>query len=63
MIRSYALTLAAVKLRLYLPLSQVVGIPFADAYQAVAWVCWVPNLVVAEWLVLQRRLGVDRAAA
>ncbi len=53
MIRSFALTLAAVTLRVFLPLSQVVGIPFADAYQAVAWVCWVPNLVVAEWFVLR----------
>jgi uncharacterized membrane protein len=51
MIRSYALTLAAVTLRIYLPLSQAAGIPFAGAYQAVAWVCWVPNLVVAEWLL------------
>jgi len=57
MIRSYALTLAAVTLRVYLPLSQIAGVPFADAYQAVAWVCWVPNLVVAEWLILGRRTG------
>ncbi len=53
MIRSFALTLAAVTLRLWLPLSQIAGIPFPDAYQAVAWVCWVPNLVVAEWFVLR----------
>ena len=57
MIRSYSLTLAAVMLRIYLPLSEVMGIPFADAYQAIAWVCWVPNLVVAEWLVLRHRIG------
>ena len=36
MIRSFALTLAAVMLRVYLPLSQLVGIPFSDAHQAVA---------------------------
>ncbi|MBX9929604.1 MAG: DUF2306 domain-containing protein [Gemmatimonadaceae bacterium] len=36
MIRSFALTLAAVALRVYLPLSQVAGIPFADAYQVIA---------------------------
>jgi uncharacterized membrane protein len=53
MIRSYSLTLAAVTLRIYLPLSQLAGIPFAEAYQAVAWACWVPNLVVTEWLVLR----------
>ncbi|MGE0555360.1 MAG: DUF2306 domain-containing protein [Gemmatimonadales bacterium] len=54
MIRSFALTLAAVTLRIYLPLSQVAGIPFPDAYQVVSWLCWVPNLVVAEWLVVPR---------
>lgn len=53
MTRSYALTLAAVTLRIWLPLSQVAGIPFADAYQVVAWLCWVPNLVVAEWLIIR----------
>jgi hypothetical protein len=63
MIRSYALTLAAVMLRIYLPLSQVAGIPFADAYQVVAWLCWVPNLVVAEWLVLRRQPGAGEVAA
>jgi len=24
------------------------------SYQAIAWLCWVPNLVVVEWLVLTR---------
>jgi uncharacterized membrane protein len=55
MIRSYALTLAAVTLRIYLPASQVAGIPFMAAYPAIAWLCWVPNLLVAEWLVRGRR--------
>jgi uncharacterized membrane protein len=55
MIRSFALTLAAVTLRVYLPLALGVGVAFHDAYQVVAWLCWVPNLVVAEWVVLQGR--------
>jgi uncharacterized membrane protein len=55
MIRSYALTLAAVSLRIYLPLSHALGIPFADAYQAIAWLAWVPNLLIAEWFILERR--------
>jgi len=55
MIRSYALTFAAVTLRIYLPLSQVVGISFDAAYQTISWLCWVPNLVVAEWLILRVR--------
>jgi len=54
MTRSYALTLAAVTLRIWLPISQIAGMPFADAYQAVAWFCWVPNLIVAEWIVIAR---------
>ena len=51
MIRSAALTFAAVTLRLYLPLSQVMGWPFDISYTIIAWACWVPNLLLAElWL-------------
>ena len=63
MIRSFALTLAAVTLRIYLPLGLGVGVAFHDAYQVVAWLCWVPNLVVAEWLVLQGRSRTGQPAA
>lgn len=48
MIRSFALTFSAVTLRLYLPLSQIMGIEFLYAYRAIAWLAWVPNLMVAE---------------
>ena len=52
MYRSYALALGAVTLRIYMPLSQVAGIPFEEAYRVVAWLCWVPNLLIAErWFV------------
>ena len=57
MIRSFALTLAAVTLRIELPLQIAAGIPFHDAYQVVSWFCWVPNLVVAEWIVLRSDRG------
>jgi uncharacterized membrane protein len=57
MTRSYALTFAAVTLRIYLPLSQAYGIPFEPAYQTIAWLCWVPNLIVAEWLILRQPAG------
>jgi len=57
MIRSYALCLAAVTLRIYLPLSQAWGVPFEDAYPAISWLCWVPNLVVAEWLLLRSAIA------
>jgi uncharacterized membrane protein len=63
MIRSYALTLAAVTLRVYLPLSLAIGMSFTDAYQAVSWFCWVPNLVVAEWMILQGRAGSGATSA
>jgi uncharacterized membrane protein len=55
MLRSYALTLAAVTLRFYLPLSQIYGIEFIAAYQTISWLCWVPNLLVVEWLILPRQ--------
>lgn len=53
MLRSYALCLAAVTLRLYIPAFLVAGVPFPAAYPAIAWLCWVPNLVLAEWWVLR----------
>jgi hypothetical protein len=54
MLRSYALTFAAVTLRIWLPLSQIAGLPILEAYQTIAWLCWVPNLIVVEWFVLRR---------
>lgn len=51
MVRNFALTLAAVTIRLYLPVGSVLGVPFEITYPAVTWLCWVPNLVVAEWLL------------
>lgn len=50
MIRNFALTFAAVTLRLYIPAAIAAGIPFESAYPLIAWLCWVPNLVVAEWI-------------
>ena len=43
MIRSFALTLAAVTLRLYLPLAAIMSIPFDNAYRAISFLAWVPN--------------------
>jgi uncharacterized membrane protein len=61
MTRSYALTLAAVTLRIYLPASLIAGIPVTLAYPAIAWLCWVPNLLVAEWLLSRTRAQDHRA--
>jgi uncharacterized membrane protein len=52
MIRNYALTLAAVTLRIYLGI--FVGwqqIPFNEAYPFIAWGCWIPNLIIAEVVI------------
>lgn len=51
MIRSAALTFAAVTLRLELPLMIMGGLAFPTAYSIVGWLCWVPNLLLAEWLL------------
>jgi len=59
MIRSYSLTFAAVTLRIYLPLSLAAGVPFDIAYPAIAWLCWVPNIIVAEYVFVR----VSRARA
>ncbi len=65
MIRNYALTLAAVTLRIYLPLAMVSGLSFVPAYIAISWLCWVPNVLVAEWFFIQRpnKRSVRRAVA
>jgi len=48
MIRSFALTAAAITLRIYLPLIFVFHWPFSIAYPAIAWLCWLPNALAAE---------------
>ena len=35
-------------LRIYLPLSLTAGFDCADSYPVIAWLCWVPNLLVAQ---------------
>lgn len=62
MVRSFALTFAAPMLRLWLPGLMATGLPFDVAYPSVAWLCWLPNLVVAE-LALRRAWQVAGAAA
>jgi uncharacterized membrane protein len=51
MTRNFALTFAAVTLRIYLGSSRLLGIDFEFAYPVIAWLCWVPNLLVAETLI------------
>lgn len=73
MIRSYALTFAAPMLRVWLGLLIGLQVPFAgpepdvealfaNAYAAVPFLCWLPNVVVGEWLVRRRGLPSYRLA-
>ena len=47
MIYSYAACLAAVTLRIWLPILTGVLGDFIPAYRIVAWLCWIPNLMAA----------------
>lgn len=71
MLRTYALTFAAVTLRTWTGLLIAVQLPgagpdpdvealFANACGPVPFLCWVPNLVVAEWLIRRRGLPAYR---
>jgi uncharacterized membrane protein len=52
MIRSYALTLSALTLRAWKYVIVLLFQPHPmDAYQVVAWLGWIPNLLIAEWLI------------
>lgn len=59
MIRNYSLTFAAVTLRIWLVLFTVLfGFEnFSLSYSMIAWLCWVPNLIIAE-LIIQRKCQV-----
>jgi uncharacterized membrane protein len=52
MIRSFALTLSAITLRVW---KFAIVLAFRpqpmDAYMMVAWLGWIPNLIVAEWYI------------
>jgi hypothetical protein len=55
MVRNYALTFSAVTLRLWQVVFGFAGIEFDLAYIIVSGVGWIPNLIVAEWLVWRIR--------
>lgn len=52
MLRSYALTLSALTLRAWKYIIVMLFHPHPmDVYMLVAWLGWVPNLIIAEWLI------------
>jgi len=55
MMRSLAMALAAVTLRVYLPALSAFGVPFLLSYRFVAWSSWLPNLLLAEWEMWMER--------
>jgi uncharacterized membrane protein len=57
---SYAACFAAVTLRVYLPLLTLLLHDLTTAYLIVAWLCWLPNLIVAYFIT--RRLKYTKAA-
>ena len=55
MTRNFALSLAAVTLRVELPfMLGALHWPFPRSYIIVSWLCWVPNVIVAEWMLRRR---------
>ncbi len=57
MIRSYAVTLAAVTLRLWIPIFLAgFGMEFLPSYVIISWLSWVPNIFVANWII--KRNGI-----
>jgi dolichyl-phosphate-mannose--protein O-mannosyl transferase len=71
MIRNFALTYAAVTLRLEGATLVLIQIPFVhgnnvynevydNAYAAMPFLCWLPNIVIAEWMVRRRGLPTLR---
>ena len=59
MVYSYAACLAAVTLRLWLPLLSSLFHDFSKAYLLVAWLAWVPNLVVAFFITRRQRMAIN----
>ena len=54
MIYSYAACFAAVTLRIWLPILSISLGDFLPAYKIVAWLCWVPNIIVAYFIIHQK---------
>ncbi|WP_316356687.1 DUF2306 domain-containing protein [Devosia sp.] len=62
MIRSIALTAAGIMLRVYLGIMLTLPVEFYEGYRVIAFLCWVPNILLAE-LYLRRGQRVSAPAA
>jgi len=62
MIRGFALTFAAVTLRLYLPLAFISPWGYAATYRVISFACWIPNILIAEAFLVRRRAAARPAS-
>ncbi|MBD0296611.1 MAG: DUF2306 domain-containing protein [Flavisolibacter sp.] len=62
MIYSYSACLAAVTLRLWLPILVLLFQNFMTAYLVVAWLSWLPNLIAAFFIIKAVRKNKDKIA-
>lgn len=61
MIRSYALTLSALTLRAWKwGINNSFDLPPMDVYRAVAWLGWVPNILLAEFIIRRYKYGARK---
>ncbi len=60
MIRNYALTFAAVTLRIWLPTFLALDFTFNESYTTVAWLSWIPNLLIAELIIKNGKVREHR---
>jgi len=57
MMRNYALSFAAVTLRIYVGIGMAAGGSLGAIYPWIAWLCWIPNLVLVEYAI-QRSMRI-----
>lgn len=57
---SYAACFAAVTLRIWLPILTAFFQDFTTAYRIVSWLCWVPNIIVAYFMVRHQKYLRER---
>lgn len=55
MLRSYAVVATAITLRLMIPGSAMLGLDFSDTYPVIAWLAWMTNLALFEFLIRRGR--------
>ena len=56
-LRCFALTFAAVTIRVQLGIGFATGYKFEEFYWMLSWTCWIPNSIFAEWLIRRDRLA------